>query len=125
MRRSTAAFPIIALLGIALYSAACRERDDPAADAAAIHALIERTEAMNNSGDIEGWVALFDTGGVYMPPGQPAVTTAAGLREAARSGFTNWRTNIRIVPTEVVTSGDWAFARSTVSGTATPSRATT
>jgi ketosteroid isomerase-like protein len=32
----------------------------------------------------------------------------------------NWRSDIRIIPEEIVANGDWAFARSSVTGTATP-----
>jgi uncharacterized protein (TIGR02246 family) len=100
--------------------ASCGDRADASADEAAIRAVIERTQAMNNAGDVEGWVALFAPNAVYMPPGQPAVTTVDGLRDAGRAGFTSWTSNIAIHPEEIVMSGDWAFAHSTVTGTATP-----
>ncbi|HSJ63746.1 MAG TPA: nuclear transport factor 2 family protein [Gemmatimonadaceae bacterium] len=112
--------PSASLLLLALAIPGCGQPVDPAGDAAAIRAVIARTEAMNNAGDVEGWVALFEPGAVYMPPGQPAVTTVERLREAGRAGFTSWKSAIRIEPEEIVTSGDWGFARSTVRGTATP-----
>jgi len=90
------------------------------ADTQAIRNLIARTAAMNNDGDVEGWVALFEDGAVYMPSGQPAVTTREGLREIASAGFTSWRSQIDLVPDEIIVAGDWAFARSTVTGTVTP-----
>lgn len=99
---------------------ACVGQAHPEVDIERIGALIERTEAMNNAGDVEGWVALFDDGAVYMPPGQPAVTTQDDLREVAQTGFARWRSQIRITADEIVPSGDWAFARSHVTGTATP-----
>jgi len=85
-----------------------------------IREVVQRTQAMNNSGDIDGWVGLFEEGAVYMPPGQPAVTTREGLREIAKAGFTAWQSQIRITPDEIVPAGEWAFARSHVTGTATP-----
>lgn len=108
------------LLLAALALPACAGRADPTEDEAAIRDVIARTEATNNAGDVEGWVALFAPGAVYMPPGQPAVTTVEGLREAGRAGFSSWKSAIRIEPAEIVTSGDWGFARSLVRGTATP-----
>ena len=75
---------------------------------------------MNNVGDVEGWVALFEKGAVYMAAGQPAVTTREGLRDVAQAGFSSWRSNIQITPDEIVLSGDWAFARSHISGSVAP-----
>lgn len=113
------------LLLVVLLVAACAVEEtpsveDPAADEAALRALIDRTAALNNAADTTGWVALFEEGAVYMPPGSPAVTTRAGLEEAAAAGFGSYATEIRIVPDEIVVAGDWAFARSRVTGTATP-----
>lgn len=105
---------------VVLCLSACTGSADSQTAIQAIRGIIARTEAMNNEGDIEGWTALFEDGAVYMPSGQPAITTRNGLRETARAGFTSWRSQIRITPDEVVASGDWAFARSRVTGTATP-----
>jgi uncharacterized protein (TIGR02246 family) len=111
---------IVVMLAAVLGVGACGESADPEAADHAIREVIALTEAMNNTGDVEGWVALFEPSAVYMPPGQPAVTTVDGLREIARAGFMNWRSDIRIIPEEIVANGDWAFARSSVTGTATP-----
>ena len=89
------------------------------ADEAAIRDLIARTEAANNAADTLGWVALFEEGAVYMPPRAPAVTTREGLEETAAAGFGPWAADVRISPVEIVIQGDWAFARSDVSGTVT------
>lgn len=89
------------------------------ADVAAIHALIEETEAANNAGDVERWVALFGEEFVYMAPGAPAVTTRADLVEVARAGFRN-EAEISIDPVEIqVLPEGWAFARSHVTGEVT------
>lgn len=103
----------------AAAAAACGDTGAASSDADAIRAVIEQTEAANNAGDVDAWVALFDSGAVYMPPGSPAVTSVDGLRDVARAGFTNWRSSIRIVPEEITAAGDWAFVRSSVTGTAT------
>jgi len=91
-----------------------------AADEASIRELIRETAAMNNVADSVGWVALFEEGAVYMPPGIPAVTTVAGLREMASTGFGGYEAAINTDPIEIVVMGDWAFARSVVTGTVTP-----
>lgn len=92
---------------------------DVAADHAAIRELIRQTAAANNASDTLGWVNLFEDGAVYMPPGHPEVTTRAGLREMAEAGFGPYAADVVITPAEVIVSGDWAFARSQVTGTVT------
>jgi uncharacterized protein (TIGR02246 family) len=91
-----------------------------ARDVAAIRAVIDRAQDANNAGDITGWVALFEERAVYMPPGMEPVTTRQGLEDAAISGFSRYRSNIRITVDELEVLGDWAWARTTVTGTATP-----
>jgi len=116
--RTCRVFAVLAPLAAAC--AAPRVSSDPAADSVAIRALIDRTEAANNRGDVDAWVALFENDAVYMPPGSPAVTTRAGLRDVATAGFSRFAAAIEIVPAELVVLGDWAFARSRVTGRATP-----
>ena len=103
----------------------CGGRGEDPADAAlrdvtAIRTLIDRAQDVNNAGDIEGWVALFEEGAVYMPPGGDPVTTQQGLEDTAISGFSRYRSNIQIAVDEVEIWGDWAYARTTITGTATP-----
>lgn len=92
---------------------------DVARDEAAIREVIARMEAANNEGDVDAWVGQFAPHAVYMPPGSPAVTTRAGLREIAETGFTQARTDVALTPVEVEVEGDSAFARVDVEGTAT------
>jgi uncharacterized protein (TIGR02246 family) len=89
-------------------------------DEAAIRELIAQTAAANNAADTLGWVALFEEGAVYMPPGAPQVSTAAGLTDMAEAGFGSYAADVQITPAEIVISGDWAFARSHVTGSVTP-----
>jgi uncharacterized protein (TIGR02246 family) len=93
---------------------------DTRADEAAIRELIEQTAAANNAADTLGWVALFEEGAVYMPPGTQEVTTRSGLLEMAAAGFGPYAADIETTPAEIVILGDWAFARSHVTGTVTP-----
>lgn len=107
---------------VALASGACTGtsvQTDSAADEAAIRDLIQQTAAFNNQADSLGWVSLFDDEAVYMAPDMPAVTTEAGLRSVASSGFGDYQADVSIEPAEIVILGDWAFARSVVTGTVT------
>jgi uncharacterized protein (TIGR02246 family) len=108
---------LIALMG---FGCAADRTRDAGADAAAIRALIERTAEMNRQGDAAGWVSLFEAGAVYMPPNLPEVTTREALLEIAEAGFRQYVPDVTIVPHEVEVFGDWAFARSTVTGRALP-----
>lgn len=87
----------------------------------AIRALIQRTENANNARDVEAWVALFADDAIYMAPNAPSVATRAGLIEVARAGFRH-HPAIHIEPLEIQVFGDWAFARTRVSGNVTLQR---
>jgi uncharacterized protein (TIGR02246 family) len=91
-----------------------------ASDETAIRELISQTAAANNAADTLGWVALFEEGAVYMPPGAREVTSRAELKEMAAAGFGPYAADIQITPVEIVIWGNWAFARSQVIGTVTP-----
>ena len=85
-------------------------------DRAAIRALVEAVEEANEAGDVEAWVGLFAEDFVYMPPGSPAITTREALVETAEAGFRH-TADIEMRPEEIVVAGDWAFARTHVTGT--------
>lgn len=106
---------------IPLLAIACGGADENVeADVAAIQALIADVAHANNAGDITGWVELFTDDGIYLPDGRPAVTNAEGLEGFAVSHFSRYRPNIEITAEEVQVLGDWAFARTRVTGTLTP-----
>jgi len=105
------------LLATALLACDAPARQhDSVADSTAIRALIDHATAANNAGDIDGWVALFEEGAVYMPPGSPEVTTRDSLRATATAGFTRFDADIQMTPVELVVLGDWAFSRVHVTG---------
>lgn len=116
--------PLFLLLLCTLALGCGEEEENPAdaatRDVAAIRALIDRAQDANNAGDITGWVEMFEDGAVYMAPGLNPVTTREGLEATAVSGFSRYRSNIRIAVDEIEVLGDWAFARTTITGTATP-----
>ncbi len=104
-----------------LFFLACGGGQPPLdADVAAIQTLIDRATDVNNAGDITGWVELFADDMVYMPDGGPPVTTRDALEGAAVSHFSRYRPNLQSSTEEIQVLGDWAFARTTVSGTLTP-----
>ena len=87
-------------------------------DRQVIAALIQEVEAANNGGDVDRWVGLFAPDFAYMAPGAPAVTTTDALTEVARAGFQH-NAAVDIRPLEIEVHGDWAFARTEVTGTVT------
>lgn len=93
-----------------------QERLQPAE--AAVRMLIQRTEEANNAGDVQAWVDLFADDAVYMPPGAPSVTAREGLIQVAQAAFSH-RASIDIEPVEIQILGNWAFARTRVSGSVT------
>lgn len=111
---------ILPAIGLALASTAtpALAQHSAPADQAAIRSVIERTAAANNAGDVEAWVELFESDAVYMPQDAPEAAGHAELVEVARAGFAN-AADIRIEPREIVVSGDWAFARNSVTGQVT------
>ena len=104
-----------------LLAIACGGTDpDMEADVAAIEAFIDHAVDVNNAGDITGWVELFAEDGMLLPDGQPPITTREALEGFAVSRFSRYRPNIQIVADEIQIIGDWAFSRTTVTGTLTP-----
>lgn len=109
-----------ALLLLATVGGCSRASHNTDADEAAIRELVRQTAAANNAADTLAWVALFDEGAVYMAPGMPEVTGRDGLMDVAAAGFGPYAAAVKITPIEIEVLGDWAFARSHVSGSVTP-----
>ncbi|MEX2401242.1 MAG: nuclear transport factor 2 family protein [Rhodothermales bacterium] len=84
-------------------------------DKTAIKKIIQKTETYNNASAVDKWVNLFATDAVYMPPGSPALTTREELIETAEAGFKH-QASISIKAIEIKGHGDWAFARTRVTG---------
>jgi ketosteroid isomerase-like protein len=91
-------------------------RVDAGSEEDRIRELISTTESFNNAADTLGWAGLFAREFVYMPPGMNEVTIREDLIDVAATAFGEYRTQIQIIPREIVVSGDWAFARSQVTG---------
>jgi uncharacterized protein (TIGR02246 family) len=105
---------VAAALAAALsLPAAIRAQDTSADDKAAIESLWASYSAAQLAGDADAWLALWDEGGVQMPPGIPArgldvLRDAQPKRMAAQtvSSF-----NIR--PIDIVVADGWAWTRGT------------
>jgi len=113
----------IAFLTVTALIPGCRPEDvrtDGGDDREAIRALVSRTEAMNNSRDAIGWASLFTPDAVYMPPGLEAITSHQELVAIAETAFRTNSVSISIEPQEIEIFGDWAFARSRVTGMVAP-----
>jgi uncharacterized protein (TIGR02246 family) len=114
---------IVVLVPALASTLACSESSviqDTEADRAAIRTFIERATNVNRSGDAAAWVAQFAEGAVYMPANGPEVSTRSGLQAVAERNFAQFLPQITITPIEVEVFGDWAFARTTVTGTLQP-----
>ena len=61
-----------------------------------------------NAGDAEGYLALWDDGGVQLPPGGPPVEKKM-LEPMVRNGFPAFRRTMTLDTQETVVAGDWAF----------------
>lgn len=106
---------VIFLSAIATRPAFARNKRTQDVEREVIKALIQRAAEANNAGDVEGWVSLFARDAVYMVPGAPSITSREGLIEIAKAGFRN-QASVNIRPVEIQVYGDWAFARTHVSG---------
>ena len=84
-----------------------------AGDAEDIAAIWDAYEAARVAGDADAWLALWDEGGVQMPPGMQArgldvLTVGVPKAFAAMPASA-----MEISPVETVVMGDWAFSRGT------------
>ena len=111
---------VVLALAATLSCSGPESRRDGEADKAAIRAFIGQAMKVNQAGDAAAWADLFTEGGVYMPSNGPEITTRAGLQEAAQRYFAEFQPHVVITPVEVEVDEDWAFAKTTVTGTLLP-----
>jgi uncharacterized protein (TIGR02246 family) len=84
-----------------------------AGDAEDIAAIWDAYEAARVAGDADAWLALWDEGGVQMPPGMQArgldvLTVGVPKAFAAMPASA-----MEISPVQTLVMGDWAFSRGT------------
>jgi uncharacterized protein (TIGR02246 family) len=92
---------------------------DEAADEAAIGEIWTAYETARVAGDAEGWLALWDEGGVQMPPGVPARGKDALVVGVPKAFEAVPASAMEITPVETVIMGDWAFSRGNYTATQT------
>jgi uncharacterized protein (TIGR02246 family) len=90
------------------------------ADRKAIEAVLTEASAAYRDADAERWAAIFTKDAVIMLAGQPAITGREALVRLAQERFRQFTTAVEIKPEEIEMCGDWAFARTAVTGTFTP-----
>lgn len=92
---------------------------DDAADQAAISAIWDAYEAARVAGDADAWLALWDDGGVQMPPGVPARGKDVLVQGVPKAFEAMPASAMDIRPEEIVIMGDWAFSRGNYSASLT------
>lgn len=75
-------YMLFAVAGLAILAAGCAApaKVDTSKDEAAIRAVFDNYCSALKAGDFEGWLALWDEGGVRLPPGGPMETSVAEIR---------------------------------------------
>lgn len=82
-----------------------------AEDKVAIRDIWSTYSAARVAGDAETWLALWDAGGLQMPPGMPARgldVLMVGVPKVFAAGGV---TSMTIDPIEIEVAGDWAYTR--------------
>ncbi|MBY6202495.1 nuclear transport factor 2 family protein [Maritalea mobilis] len=83
---------------------------DTAADEAAILEIWSTYSAARVAGDAETWLSLWDTDGIRLPPGSPALDYATFSQGIPEAFAASQPPSMEIVADEVVVIGDWAFS---------------
>lgn len=102
-----------------LAGCAANGSPDPAADRAAIRAVIAQEMNAGNNGDAEGFLAAFSDDAVAIPPGAPAVAGDA-FREWARGFFENLDLEVGYEDRQLILAGDHAIHHYAFTWTITP-----
>ncbi len=116
------------LLGVSLLAAAaflalsCSKPADGSEDLAkaGIEAVLRGYERALNAGDVEAVLKLYTDDGVFMAQHSPSAVGIKQVEAAYTAAFQAIQLNVKfdIVEVEVV-ADDWAFARTSSSGTTT------
>ena len=95
----------------------------PAAQAAeeedAVRALITKYFQVLNASDVDGVLALYDEGGIFMPQHSPPQVGKATVRKSYVKVFETIDLQVSPQVLEAKVLGDWAFVITTSSGTLT------
>ena len=116
------------LISLALLVAACGPAEEQPAsqapsqaeDVAAIKAFGPKAVAATNAGDAAALADLYTEDAIHMPPNRPALVGKEAIQSSYQTGFAQFTQKLTLTLEEVEVSGDWAFSRSTYTGTGTP-----
>ncbi|MFM1989434.1 MAG: hypothetical protein RJA99_2391 [Pseudomonadota bacterium] len=106
LRRLAALAAFTALTAAALASAPAARAAEPAATP---EALVARFAQRFNAGDLDGLMALYAPGGVFVPAPGAGLGTPAAIREAT-AGFLAAKLPIELAVRHVYRTGDLALA---------------
>jgi uncharacterized protein (TIGR02246 family) len=120
MRKHIAGIAVLCLS--AAWSELSAQTRDEKTDKEAIRAIMKEAGAAHTAGDAERWVSVFSPDAVLMPANKPEIKGREALLRMARDLFENFTSTASIKPLEVEVAGDWAFARTNISGRLTPKR---
>lgn len=88
--------------------------------AAEIREVMDAYVATVDAGDLDAWLALWEPGGIQMPPGTSMRTGITAIRAGMRPGFTQYDDDIRIDVLEATIASEFAYARGTYTLRMTP-----
>lgn len=80
---------------------------------AAVRRVMDAYTATVDAGDLEGWLALWEPGGIQMPPGTPMRSGLRAIRAGMQPGLTQYNDEIHIYILEATVAGEFAYARGT------------
>lgn len=110
---------------VAAGTLSCRQpapERDTSADQQNVTQVGEREISAVSAGDIDGNLATLTQDVVMMPPNEPVINGAAGVRAWLRGLHDQFTFNVRYTESHVVVAGDWAIERYVGVGTVTPKR---
>lgn len=96
---------------MALPGLAASADDMMQSDEAAIQEIWNTYSTARVAGDADTWLALWDEGGIQMPPGMPARGKAVLDEEVPKAFAPGQVSAMNIHPEEITVAGDWAYTR--------------
>ena len=124
MKKLLMIFPLVILLcftfGCQKQAEKAKPEVDTEADIAAIKAYFDQLSSSIEAGDVGRWIALFADDIIKMPPNEAIVKGKEAVRQWGQPWFDNLNMEDSISIDEIEVSGNWAFARVTVTFKAIP-----
>jgi uncharacterized protein (TIGR02246 family) len=113
---------VLAMLGLMAVVAVTAQSagGDMEADKAAIRQVWAEYSHAAETGDLEGWMALWMPGGVKMSPGKLPIVGLDAIRAATGVGKSSATVALSIDPQEITVLGAWAYSWGTYTKDVTP-----